>query len=185
MEVPRRNRPRFSVRQITVFSTGNILGDLILAVFSSYSLTFQTKVLGLPSNIVGLLWLLPSIIDAFLALVIGHVSDNVRVPFLSRFYGRRKTWHLIGCTLTAISFPFLLMSCFPCNGVIDDWRVVLYYVPFAVVCYSGMGLTQSNFLALIPEVATRQSEMVKLGAVRYENTQYILLEKKGKSILRQ
>jgi len=165
MEVSKKKNHCAHVGQITVFGTGNVLGDLILAVFSSYSLTFQTKVLGLPSNVVGLLWLCPSIIDAFLALVVGHVSDRVQIPFMSRYYGRRKTWHLIGCLTAALTFPFLLMPCYPC-GEVGDWKAVVYYVPFSVACYSGFGLKMANFLALIPEVATRQSEMVKLGAVR-------------------
>jgi Na+/melibiose symporter-like transporter len=146
---------------------GNVLSGLFLAIYTSYLLTFQTKVLGLPSSIVGLLWLIPAGIDAFLALFIGYVSDNINIPYVSKFYGKRKSWHLIGCALVGLFSPFLLMRCFVCGDQTDGWEVVVYYVVIMLIAYSGWGLAQSNYLALIPEIATRRSEMVKLGAIRY------------------
>lgn len=159
-------KPRLPLHQMIFFSVGHVMNDLFNTIYNSYLLAFQTKVLGLPSNIVGLLWLIPAGIDAVLALFIGHLSDNVSVPFMSRFYGRRKTWHLLGCTLVGICSPFLLMPCFLCGEDTPGWKIVLYYVPILVSAYAGWGLTQSNFLALIPVIAKKQSEMVKLGAIK-------------------
>lgn len=163
---PNKKKQRLPLHQIVFFSMGHVLNDLMLAVYSSYLLTFQTKVLGLPTNIVGLLWLIPAPIDAFLALLIGYVSDNITIPYFSRIYGKRKSWHLIGCIQVGLFTPLLLMRCFACGGQTDGWQALVYFVAFQLVSYSGWGLTQSNYLALIPEIAKRRSEMVKLGAIR-------------------
>jgi hypothetical protein len=59
------------------------------------------------------------------------------------------------------------MPCFVCNEQTGSWVVVVYYVVLLICANTGWGLTQANFLTLIPEIARRQSEMVKLGAIRY------------------
>lgn len=159
-------KPRLPLHQMIFFSVGNVMNDLCNAIYTSYLLTFQTKVLGLPNNIVGLLWLVPAGVDAMLSLIIGYVSDNVSIPYMSRFYGRRKSWHLLGCTLVGICSPFILMPCFLCSDNTAGWKTVIYYGTFQVLAYAGWGLTQSNVLALIPVIAKRQSEMVKLGAIK-------------------
>lgn len=167
-----RTKERLPLLQIIFFSVGHVLNDLFNAIYSSYLLTFQTKILELPSNIIGLLWFIPPAIDAPLALLIGYLSDNFSIPILSKFYGRRKSWHLIGCSLVGVSAPFILMPCFVCGGENDGWMIVTYYV-FVLLCLNaGWGLTQANFLALIPEIAKRKSEMVKLGAIRWAKNCY-------------
>lgn len=161
-----KKKERLPLLQIIFFSVGHVMNDLINAIYTSYLLTFQTKILELPSNIVGLLWFIPAGIDAPLALLVGYLSDNFSVPILSKFYGRRKSWHLIGCSLVGVSAPFILMPCFFCGDQNHDWIIVAYYVSLLVCVNAGWGLTQANFLALIPVIARRQSEMVKLGAIR-------------------
>ena len=164
--MPRKARPRLSLHQIIFFSMGHILNDVVMSVTTAYLLTFQTKVLGLPSSVVGLLWLAPLGIESVLAIVIGYMSDHFNIPFFSKYYGKRKTMHLIGCLVVGVFTPFILMPCFVCDNN-ESWPIVVYYVVLITLAYSGWSLTQANFLALIPEIATRQSEMVQLGAIKY------------------
>lgn len=159
-------KPRLPLHQLIFFSVGNVMNDLCNTIFTSYLLIFQTRVLDLPNNIVGLLWLIPAAIDSVLALLIGYASDNAHIPYISRFYGRRKTWHLLGCALVGVSVPFVLMPCFICGEISANWTIVLYYGSIVVVAYAGWSLSHANFLALIPVIAKRQSEMVKLGAIK-------------------
>jgi len=159
-------KPRLPLHQMIFFSVGNVMNDLCNTILTSYLLIFQTRVLGLSNNIVGLLWLIPAAVDSVLALLIGYASDNTRIPYISRFYGRRKSWHLLGCTLVAILCPFILMPCFICGKTTANWMIVLYYCTIIVIAYAGWSLSHANFLALIPVVARRQSEMVKLGAIK-------------------
>ncbi|XP_031561717.1 uncharacterized protein LOC116297596 [Actinia tenebrosa] len=160
-----KTKERLPLHQIIFFSVGHVMNDLIHAIYSSYLLTFQTKILELPSNIIGYLWFIPCAIDAPFGLLIGYLSDNYSIPILSKLYGRRKSWHLLGCSLVGVFTPFILIPCFICGEQKDDWIIVAYYVVLLVGANAGWGITQANFLALIPEIAKRQSEMVKLGAI--------------------
>jgi hypothetical protein len=37
---------------------------------------------------------------------------------LFRKYGARKTWHLLGSVLVALSFPFIFLPCLGCRFVV-------------------------------------------------------------------
>jgi hypothetical protein len=37
---------------------------------------------------------------------------------LFRKYGARKTWHLLGSVLVALSFPFIFLPCLGCRFVL-------------------------------------------------------------------
>ncbi|XP_048589474.1 major facilitator superfamily domain-containing protein 12 [Nematostella vectensis] len=161
---PRKKKPRLSILQRVFFSLGHIFNDFVLAIYSSYLLIYQTKVLGLSSVVVGLVWLIPNAVDAFLALLVGYICDNFVVPGLSKCYGRRKSWHLLGCILLGISFPFLLMPCL-FNTSSGYWVEAVYYIIITEISYLGYCFTHANQLAMIPDIAKRPSEMVELGAI--------------------
>ena len=169
-EDPRKQRKRAKLRTPLArrlsYGVGHVLNDLVLAVWMSYILVFQTKVLGLSNQSSGIFWMTTSAFDAILAMAVGYSCDNISIPYLSKFYGRRKLWNLIGTILVAGLFPFLLMPCFFCGSNVSEVTLLVYYCTLAILMTIGWSASQVSHLALIPEIAKRPGEMVELNALR-------------------
>lgn len=163
---PSRSKPRLPIFQRFSFSVGHVLNDTVVGAWISYMLIFQTKVLGLSNRTAGFLWIVSSTVDAVLCIVVGYTCDNHKVPLLARYYGKRKSFHLLGTVLVAGFFPLLMMPCFVCGEESSEWVMVIYYATIMIVHNIGWALSQVTHLALIPEISKRPNEMVELHALR-------------------
>lgn len=164
---PSRSKPRLPIFQRFSFSVGHVLNDTVVGAWISYMLIFQTKVLGLSNRTAGFLWIVSSTVDAVLCIVVGYICDNHKVPLLARYYGKRKSFHLLGTVLVAGFFPLLMMPCFVCGEESSEWVMVIYYATIMIVHNIGWALSQVTHLALIPEISKRPNEMVELHALRW------------------
>lgn len=163
---PSRAKPRLPLLQKLSFSVGHFLNDAVVGAWISYLLIFETKVLGMSNRTAGFLWITSSCVDAVLCLVVGYICDNYKFPFLAKYYGKRKSFHLLGTVLVAGLFPFLMMPCFVCGEDSSQWTMGIYYGSIMIVHNIGWAFSQVTHLALIPEIAKRPSEMVELHALR-------------------
>ncbi|KAL9973178.1 hypothetical protein ACROYT_G019596 [Oculina patagonica] len=162
-----RSKPHLPIFQRFSFSVGHVLNDAVVGAWVSYMLIFQTKVLGISNRTAGFLWIVSSSVDSVLCIVVGYVCDNYRFPFLAKYYGKRKSFHLLGTVLVAGFFPFLMMPCFVCGEDSSEWILGIYYATIMIIHNIGWALSQVTHLALIPEIAKRPSEMVELHALRH------------------
>lgn len=163
----KRNKARLPIVQRLSFSVGHFLNDAVVGAWVSYILIFQTKVLGISNSTAGFLWVVPSSIDAVTSLLVGYVCDNFKFPLFAKYYGKRKSFHLLGTILVAALFPFLMMPCFVCGEDSSEWKLGIYYGAIMVTLNVGWALSQVTHLALIPEIAKRPNEMVELHALRW------------------
>ena len=162
----RRYKARLPIIQRLSFSVGHFLNDAVVGAWVSYMLVFQTKVLGISNRTAGFLWILSSTVDSVLSLAVGYICDNLKFPLFAKYYGKRKSFHLLGTILVAGLFPFLMMPCFVCGKDSSEWKMGIYYGTIMIVHNIGWALSQVTHLALIPEIAKRPNEMVELHALR-------------------
>lgn len=171
-DISRKNRPsrveksRLPLFQKFSFTVGHFLNDAVFGAWISYLIIFETKVIGLSNRTAGFLWIIPGTVDAVLCLGVGYICDNYKFPLLSRYYGKRKSFHLLGTVLVAGLFPFLMMPCFVCGEDSSEQTMGIYYGSIMIVHNIGWALSQVTHLALILEIAKRPSEMVELHGLR-------------------
>ncbi|XP_033838971.1 major facilitator superfamily domain-containing protein 12-like [Periophthalmus magnuspinnatus] len=149
------------------YAVGHFLNDLCASMWFTYLLVFYHDVLGFQNTYAGVLLLVGQIADGVCTPLIGYESD--RTPGCGN-YGKRKTWHLVGCLSVALSFSFIFNQCLGCSSQTPQWVSVLYFVPFIVVFQFGWAAVQISHLSLIPELVRCEHAKVELTAYRYAFT---------------
>ena len=92
------NRQRFG------YSIGHFLNDCCASMWFTYLLMFFKKVINLSSSEAAALMLIGQVVDGCFTPIIGILSDKfIAIPFCTQ----RKSWHLLGTCLTALSFIFI------------------------------------------------------------------------------
>ena len=146
------------------YGVGHVFNDMCASMWFTYLLVFYHFVLRLPNTYAGLLLLIGQIADASATPIIGFLCDKTRTR-----YGRRKTWHLIGTILVAISLFFIWHTCIGCSSSTPLALRILYFaVPISIFQF-GWASVQISHLSLIPELTSDESERVGLNAIRYEH----------------
>lgn len=177
---------RLSLFRKIAYGCGHVFNDLCASMWFTYLLLFFHMVLRINNTYAGILLLIGQVADAAATPVIGFLCDMTR----SR-YGRRKTWHLVGTIMVAVSLFFFWHKCLFCtegaalvNGtdvsiltVVDDGMVggntgtpiqlrLLYFAIPIIIFQFGWASVQISHLSLIPELTDCQHERVGLNAIR-------------------
>ena len=93
---------------------GHAINDITRQLFFSFRLVFLMKVLGLSPEISGWLILEKQLLHAVALPVCAILVDRIRVPFLSRKLGKRKSWHLCMTILEAVFVPLFFSPFYFC-----------------------------------------------------------------------
>ncbi|KAF6022384.1 MFSD12 [Bugula neritina] len=156
------------------FGVGHVLNDLCASMWFTYLLIFYHKVIGMNNVLAGTLLLIGQVADAVATPLVGYESDRIN-GFCN--YGKRKSWHLIGCICVAVSFSFIfspvvgrdpMYYSLPSDSTTLQYLV--YYAPFIVIFQFGWASTQISHLSLIPSLTTCQHDKVGLNSIRYAFT---------------
>ncbi|XP_032242182.1 major facilitator superfamily domain-containing protein 12 [Nematostella vectensis] len=156
---------KLSMRQKHCYGVGHIQNDLIAYAGFSYLLVFFTKVVGISSGNTGIIFLTGQVANSVLSPAVGYACDRFRVPFLGRV-GHRKAWHLIGVLIMAGSLPFLFSPCLPCSETSSEWVALIYYTVVLVATNFGFTAIEISHLSLLPKIAVRSTDFVKLNSLR-------------------
>lgn len=169
------------------YAIGHFLNDCCASMWFTYFLIFFKKVITVSGDEASRLLLVGQVVDGCFTPIVGILSD--RWTAIS-CYSQRKSWHLIGTILTAISFTFIF------NTPLVGWNVLgptevnevdfnqsanhtahetlepygstfFYYVPFIAVFQIGWATVQISHLALIPFLTTSDKQRADLNSLRY------------------
>lgn len=177
---------RLSIFRKIAYGCGHVFNDLCASMWFTYLLLFFHMVLRLNNTYAGIILLIGQVADAAATPVIGFLCDKTR----SR-YGRRKTWHLVGTIMVAVSLFFFWHNCLFCTDItsshknstnssinlggdgdndLDDGtpiqlRVLYFAVPIIIFQF-GWAAVQISHLSLIPELTEDANERVGLNAIR-------------------
>lgn len=157
------------------YGVGHVFNDMSSCMWFTYLIIFFQRVVKFNDISAGLLFLVGEIANAVTTSIIGFVCDNTRTR-----YGRRKTWHLVGTILAAVSLIFIWYdTCRPCRpssmATPGEQALQIFYfvIPLCVYVF-GFACMQISHLSLIPELTDDDSERVELSAIRYHILYYML-----------
>ena len=143
------------------YGVGHVFNDMCASMWFTYLLVFFHFVVRLNNAYAGLLLLIGQIADAAATPIIGYLCDHTRTR-----YGRRKTWHLIGTVLVAISLFFFWHTCIGCTSSTPLGLMIFYFAIPICIFQFGWASVQISHLSLIPELTDDASERVGLNAIR-------------------
>ncbi|XP_031549348.1 major facilitator superfamily domain-containing protein 12-like [Actinia tenebrosa] len=159
---------RLTAKQRFCFSIGHIQNDLQAYAAFSYLLVFWTKVIGLSNSSTGIIFLVAQVTDGILSPAIGYACDRYDFPLLSRF-GKRKAWHMFGTIVLLIFSPFLFVRCLLCEVTSGDnyeTVAITYYSMIVIAIHFGFAAVQISHLALLPDIAKKPNDFVRLNSSR-------------------
>lgn len=157
-----------TTKQRFCFSVGHIQNDLQAYAAFSYLLVFWTKVIGISNSSTGIIFLVAQVTDGILSPLIGYACDRYNFPVLSRF-GKRKSWHMFGTIILLVSSPFLFVRCLLCEVTSwdDETVAIIHYSVIVVAIHFGFAAVQISHLALLPDIAKKPNDFVRLNSSRY------------------
>ena len=145
------------------YGVGHVFNDMNSCMWFTYLLLFFQYIVKFDDDHVGWLFLIGQIADAVATSVIGFISDKTRTR-----YGRRKTWHLVGAILAAVSLIFIWYdTCRRCSSSTPVELQIFYFVLPICINMFGWACMQISHLSLIPELTDDDGERVELTAIRY------------------
>ncbi|CAH3185959.1 unnamed protein product [Porites evermanni] len=146
---------------------GSVLNE-IQSRLISFRLVFFMNVVGLSATEAGVLALYGKISQAPATPLCTFLEERIKIPFLSRKLGRRKSWHFIGTMLLTIVLPLYFGPCFPCKSDGGHWQLMVYILTLSTVLSTSVSLIELGHLTLIPIIAKNQAEAIELTALRFK-----------------
>ena len=77
-------KSKLNIKQRFSYGLGNILNEILLYMYLSFSIIFLMQVIGLSASQAGLAMLIGQITDAFTSPITGFLGHRVQIPFLLR-----------------------------------------------------------------------------------------------------
>ena len=147
---------------------GHAINDITRQLIFSFRLVFFMEVLRLSAPNSGWLILEKQLVHAVMSPVCAILVDRIRVPFLSRKLGKRKSWHLCATILEAVFVPLFFTPFYFCQSSDSGrGRMMIYFGILNVILGVAGSLLDISHLSLIPFIAKNQIEAVELSAWRF------------------
>ncbi|CAL4175681.1 unnamed protein product, partial [Meganyctiphanes norvegica] len=158
-----------SITTIFGYGVGHVLNDLCSAMWFTYLLIYFHHVMQFNNQLAGVVLLIGQIADGLSTPFVGAEADRTDDTKFCIKYGRRKTWHLVGCICVVCAFPFIFIGCIGC-GSASVLAQVIYFAPFVIIFQFGWAATQISHLSLIPSITQDVNDRTVLNAIRYAFT---------------
>ncbi|KAB8294657.1 MFS transporter [Bifidobacterium avesanii] len=160
--VPAEVRP-FGIRDKVGYLFGDFGNDFMFTFASSFLLIFYTKVMGINGGIVGTMFLIARIIDAFADVTVGVVVDKMPAG-----KGGKYRPVMMKMAPPVVIFSFLMYQTFAIGAPM--WvKIVYMYVTYVIwgILYSCVNIPYSSMASLIsaePEDRTSLSTFRTVGS---------------------
>lgn len=143
----------FGLRDKIGYMFGDFGNDFSFIFAGSYLMVFYTKILGLSGLVVGLLFMVARIVDAFTDVTMGRIVDHVK----SAKDGRFRSWIRRMCIPVALSSTSMYLY------FVQDWPyaakivyVVITYLLWSSFCYTAINIPYGSMASVIsPNVKDR------------------------------
>jgi len=157
------------------YGLGHVLNDLCASMWFFYAVLYCQQVLGIDSDMTGVIVLIGQVVDGLTTPVVGYASDRTRT-----YFGARKPWHFFGAVCVALTFPFVFGGCFigatPTNFLsgaclLKPWQdtkgKMALLIGFISLFQIGWASSQVSHLALMPDISHNKKQRTTLSSVRY------------------
>lgn len=140
----------FGIRDKIGYLFGDFGNDFSFIFASSYLMVYYTKVLGIPGALVGVLFLLARVVDAFTDVTMGRIVDNSRPARDGRF----RPW------IRRMCVPVAAASTLMYGYFVRDWPyaakmsyVVATYLLWGSFCYTAINIPYGSMASVISSEA--------------------------------
>ncbi|XP_011300652.1 major facilitator superfamily domain-containing protein 12 [Fopius arisanus] len=145
---------RITLKTKFAYSLGHVFNDLAAAMWFSYTLIYLQRIALLEPISAGALLLLGQLVDALMTPVFGVLMDR---------YSKKKTWHIIGSVLVALSFPVIFGNFFESLAGLS----MAIYILSITIFQTGWAAVQISHLSMIPMLTHSPLIRADLTAIRY------------------
>lgn len=136
----------FGARDKVGYMLGNVANDFTFIFASLYLQVFYTDVLGINAGIVGTMFLISRIVDAFTDTAMGRICDKTKATKNGKF----KPWLLRACGPVALA-SFLMYQTFAVN-LSMTLRIVYMFVTYLLwgsVCYTAINIPYGSMASVM------------------------------------
>ena len=136
----------FGVKDRVGYMLGNVANDFTFIFASLYLQIFYTDVLGINAALVGTMFLISRIVDAFTDTAMGRICDKTKATKNGKF----KPWLLRACGPVALA-SFLMYQTFA-TGLSMPLRIVYMFVTYLLwgsVCYTCINIPYGSMASVM------------------------------------
>ena len=141
------------------YGSGDIAGNVVYALLSSFVMIYLTDTIGLNSGIIGTLMMFSKLFDGVTDIFFGSMIDKTKSKF-----GKARPWMFwayFGCAAMIIAIFTIPVSL----GVISQYIwFFLAYTSLNAVFYTANNIAYSALTSLITK---NNSERVQMGSIRF------------------
>ena len=130
------------------YMLGNIANDFTFIFASLYLQLFYTDVLGINAALVGTMFLVSRVVDAFTDTAMGRICDKAKATKNGKF----KPWLLRACGPVALA-SFLMYQTFAVN-LSMTLRIVYMFVTYLLwgsICYTCINIPYGSMASVMSE----------------------------------
>lgn len=145
MENKKTFRP-FGWRDKVGYMVGNVANDFTFIFASLFLTVFYTDVLGINAGLVGTMFLLSRIVDAFTDTAMGRIADKTKATKNGKF----KPWLLRACGPVGLA-SFLMYQTFLVDASMTVKIVYMFvtYLLYGSICYTAINIPYGSMASLM------------------------------------
>ena len=136
----------FGIKDKVGYMFGNVANDLTFIMASMFLTVFYTDVLKINAGLVGTMFLVSRIVDAFTDTAMGRIADKVKAGKAGKF----KPWLLRMCGPVALA-SFLMYQTAVADA--EMWVRVVYmfgtYLLWGSVCYTAINIPYGSMASVM------------------------------------
>ena len=146
----------FGWRDKVGYMLGNIANDFTFIFASLFLTVFYTDVLGINAGLVGTMFLVSRIVDAFTDTAMGRIADKTKATKNGKF----KPWLLRACGPVALA-SFLMYQTFLMDASMT-LRVVYMFVTYLLwgsICYTAINIPYGSMASVMSTEANDRAAL--------------------------
>ena len=146
----------FGWRDKVGYMVGNIANDFTFIFASLFLTVFYTDVLGIDAGLVGTMFLIARIVDAFTDTAMGRIADKTKATKNGKF----RPWLLRACGPVALA-SFLMYQTF-LMGASMPLRVVYMFITYLLwgsICYTAINIPYGSMASVMSSEADDRASL--------------------------
>ena len=146
----------FGWRDKVGYMMGNIANDFTFIFASLFLTVFYTDVLGIDAGLVGTMFLISRIVDAFTDTAMGRIADKTKATKAGKF----KPWLLRACGPVALA-SFLMYQTFLVDASMTVKVIYMFvtYLFWGSICYTAINIPYGSMASVMSSEADDRASL--------------------------
>ena len=146
----------FGWRDKVGYMVGNVANDFTFIFASLFLQVFYTDVLGIDAALVGTMFLISRVVDAFTDTAMGRIADKTKATKNGKF----KPWLLRACGPVGLA-SFLMYQTFLVDAAMTTKVIYMFatYLFYGSICYTAINIPYGSMASLMSEEADDRASL--------------------------